>query len=54
MKYPLTNHRCINPDCLHEELSYKCPDAWRCTKCSGLVISELIDDSLPLHLEGNE
>ena len=40
MKYPLTNHRCINPECLHEERSHKCPDARRCIKCGGIVISE--------------
>lgn len=37
MKSKRMTHACL--ECGYEESSHKNPDAWRCTKCNGYVMS---------------
>jgi len=39
---PLTKHWCMDKRCGFEETSHKIRDGWKCPKCNGLMMYQIV------------
>lgn len=42
LKMPLTKHWCLDKSCGFEETSHKICDGWKCPKCNGPMMNQIV------------